>query len=113
MIAATKRLSRELGRPLDIRIGINTGPVVAGIIGRKKFIYDIWGDAVNVASRMESNGDSGSIQATAAMKSALDGKYICAPRGRIDIKGKGSVETWWLLGRASAAVATGYPALAG
>ncbi len=106
MVAEAEGVGERLGYPIRIRIGINTGSVVAGIIGRRKFIYDIWGDAVNVASRMESNGRAGAIQATEAMKTALEGQYVLVPRGRVEIKGKGGLETWWLKGRAESPQAT-------
>src|ERR671919_270817 len=84
---------------LELRIGINSGPVVAGVIGRKRFLYDLWGDAVNTASRMESHGASGRIQITHATKELLEDEFICEPRGTIPIKGKGEVEVWYLVGR--------------
>jgi adenylate cyclase len=90
----------ELG--LQLRVGINSGPVVAGVIGRKRFLYDLWGDAVNTASRMESHGASGRIQITRATMELLDGEFVCEPRGTIPIKGKGEVETWYLAGLSSA-----------
>jgi adenylate cyclase len=83
---------------LDLRIGINSGPVVAGVIGRKRFLYDLWGDAVNTASRMESHGTSGRIQITRATKELLEDEFVCEPRGTIPVKGKGEVETWYLVG---------------
>ncbi len=84
---------------LELRIGINSGPVVAGVIGRKRFLYDLWGDAVNTASRMESHGTSGRIQITRATKELLDDEFVCEPRGTIPLKGKGEMETWYLVGR--------------
>jgi adenylate cyclase len=84
---------------LQIRIGINTGPVIAGVIGIKKFIYDLWGDAVNVASRMESHGKPGYIQVTDATYLKLQNKYLLEPRGTIEVKGRGEMITYWLLGR--------------
>jgi adenylate cyclase len=83
---------------LQFRIGMNTGPVVAGIIGQQKFHYDIWGDSVNVASRMETQGEPGKIQITGAMHQLLQDQFICEPRGCIEIKGKGEMETWFLMG---------------
>ncbi|QQE66546.1 hypothetical protein GFS31_32450 [Leptolyngbya sp. BL0902] len=85
--------------PISIRIGINTGVVVAGVIGTKKFIYDLWGDAVNVASRMESSGEPGLIQVTAATYECLKDRYHLESRGTIPIKGRGEMETYWLRGR--------------
>jgi adenylate cyclase len=87
------------GEPLEIRIGINTGVVVAGVIGTKKFIYDLWGDAVNVASRMESSSEPGQIQVTAATYERLKEHYQLEWRGNIAIKGRGKMETYWLRGR--------------
>jgi guanylate cyclase len=82
---------------LELRIGINSGPVVAGVIGRKRFLYDLWGDAVNMASRMESYGTTGRIQITRATYELLAEEFECEPRGTIAVKGKGDVETWYLV----------------
>ena len=84
--------------PLQFRIGINSGPVVAGVIGHSKFHYDVWGDAVNTASRMESHGVPGKIQITPATYEMVKDEFVCAPRGTIDVKGKGEMETWFLEG---------------
>ena len=86
-------------RQLNFRIGINSGPVVAGVIGRRKFIYDLWGDAVNTASRMESHGTPGRIQITGATYELVKDEFVCEPRGLIPVKGKGDMETWYLLDR--------------
>ena len=87
------------GEPLAVRIGIDTGPVVAGVIGRQRFIYDLWGDTVNTASRMESHGLPGCIQVTDRTYERLRDRYRFRRRGPIDVKGKGEMVTWLLLGR--------------
>uniref|UniRef100_A0ACD5GPB2 Adenylate/guanylate cyclase domain-containing protein n=1 Tax=Desertifilum tharense IPPAS B-1220 TaxID=1781255 RepID=A0ACD5GPB2_9CYAN len=99
MQAEAIALSRELQQPFALRIGMNTGAVVAGVIGTKKFSYDLWGDTVNVASRMESQGEPGKIQVTQATYARLKGKYRMEARGAIAIKGKGEMVTYWLLGQ--------------
>jgi guanylate cyclase len=90
------------GRKLAFRIGINSGPVVAGVIGRKKFIYDLWGDAVNLASRMESHGESRAIQVTRNTYDLIKDQFICEPKGTIKVKGADRLEVWHVLGRKAA-----------
>jgi class 3 adenylate cyclase len=89
----------EFGEELSIRVGIHTGPVVAGVIGKRKFIYDVWGDTVNTASRMESHGEPGTIHVTEETRALLKDMYELSPRGEIQVKGKGPMRTWFLVGR--------------
>jgi adenylate cyclase len=99
MMAATRPDGAVGDLNLRLRIGINSGPVVAGVIGRKRFLYDLWGDAVNTASRMESHGTSDCIQITRATHELLSDEFVCEYRGRVPVKGKGEVETWYLVAR--------------
>ena len=89
-------ISKAYGVPLNIRVGIAEGPVMAGVIGAAKFSYDVWGETVNLASRLESHGLPGEIQVTANVHEALREIYRFEPRGAIEVKGVGTVETWFL-----------------
>jgi class 3 adenylate cyclase len=99
MLDAIRRLNALREEPLRIRLGIHTGPVVAGVIGTKKFSYDLWGDAVNTASRMESHGLADAIHVTRSTYERLRHKYVFQRRGPIEIKGKGEMVTYLLLDR--------------
>jgi class 3 adenylate cyclase len=87
------------GRQLSLRIGIDSGPLTAGVIGTHRFAYDLWGDTVNTASRMESGAPPGCIQVTPATCALIRDRFVCEPRGTIDVKGKGSMETFILVSR--------------
>jgi adenylate cyclase len=88
----------EAGEDLAVRIGIDTGPVIAGVIGQAKFSYDLWGDPVNTASRMESHADPGTIQVTEHVREALGDRFELEARGTVDVKGKGPMTCWLLMG---------------
>ena len=96
MVHITREHALEHHVVMKLRVGINTGPVVAGVIGRSKYIYDLWGDTVNLASRMESGGVPDGIQVTRPVYEKLKDEFVFEPRGFIEVKGKGSVEAWLL-----------------
>ena len=97
MPAVVANVSRDLGQPLGIRIGLHTGPVAAGIIGTERFAYDVWGDTVNVAARMEYYGEPGRVHVTAETRAALGDSFAVEPREPIDVKGRGLMKTYFLL----------------
>jgi len=82
------------GHRVSFRIGINSGSMIAGVIGRRKFVYDVWGDAVNIASRMESHGLGGAVQITQTTYELIQDEFVCEPRGTVNVKGKGEMEVW-------------------
>jgi len=99
MLEIMRKLSDEFGEDIAVRIGIHTGPAVAGVIGERKQFYDVWGDTVNVAARMESHGEPGRIQVSGEARQAIGPSFNFDPRGVIDIKGKGPMEIFVLTGR--------------
>jgi class 3 adenylate cyclase len=96
MVHITREHAMEHHVEMKLRVGINSGPVVAGVIGKSKYIYDLWGDTVNLASRMESGGMPDTIQVTRSVYEKLKGEFVFEPRGAIEVKGKGGVEAWLL-----------------
>jgi len=101
MIRELGMLPGRQGRQIEFRVGINSGPLVAGVIGTTKFHYDLWGDTVNIASRMESHGVPGKVHIAEGTYRLLEDEFECVPRGRVPIKGKGEMATWYLVGRKS------------
>jgi len=98
MLNGLKQLPEREGKRVNCRLGINSGPVVAGVIGKSKFQYDIWGDTVNDASRMESHGDAGKIHISASTYELIKDDFECEYGGATQIKGKDELETWYLVG---------------
>lgn len=101
MLEAMHRFNERTGYQLSLRIGLATGPVVAGVIGKRKFLYDLWGDTVNTASRMESHSLPGRIQLPEATRQRLENSFQLESRGVVEVKGKGAMPTWLLNGRRS------------
>jgi adenylate cyclase len=99
MAEVVRVIKDSRGDPLPLRIGLASGPVVAGVVGSRRFFYDVWGDAVNVASRMESTDSVGRIQVPEDVYQRLKGDFVLQERGEIEIKGKGCMRTWYLIGR--------------
>ncbi len=99
MLAAVEAMNRERGTRLSLRVGLHSGSLVAGVIGRRKFAYDLWGDTVNTASRMESHGVPGRVHATRATADRLAASHRVELRGTIEVKGKGPIETVFVTGR--------------
>jgi class 3 adenylate cyclase len=99
MLHAVENMGYVAGRRLRLRVGLHTGPLIAGVIGTHKFVYDVWGDTVNTAKRMESYGQPGRIHVSAATRHALGEAFRCEPRGLVEIKGKGPMETYFLCRR--------------
>ena len=96
MVHITREHAMEHNVSMKLRVGVNSGPVVAGVIGKSKYIYDLWGDTVNLASRMESGGIPDSVQVTRPVYEQLKDQFVFEPRGAIEVKGKGKVEAWLL-----------------
>ena len=99
MLDELEDINTKLNLNLKLRVGIHHGPVIAGVIGLRKFIYDLWGDTVNIASRMESHGSEGRIHTTDVVYQALGDRYAFEKRGTIPIKGRGEMKTYWLIKR--------------
>jgi adenylate cyclase len=103
---AVAGLTDSRGRAVPLRIGVASGPVVAGVVGSQRFFYDVWGDAVNVASRMESTAALGCIQVPQPVYERLSDRFVFQDRGDVDVKGKGVMHTWYLVGRQSDRIRT-------
>lgn len=106
MASVAAGLKDPQGQPVRLRVGMASGPVIAGVVGARRFFYDVWGDAVNVASRMESTDSVGRIQVPEAMHARLSAEFVLQERGSIDVKGKGPMRTWYLIGRKATEAST-------
>jgi len=102
MVDALDRFNERSGYALQVRIGIATGAVVAGVIGKRMYLYDVWGDAVNTASRMESHGVAGRVQVSESTRRLLGEPFLLEERGALEVEGKGELKTWFVGGRNSA-----------
>jgi adenylate cyclase len=100
LLAAAERASDAIGMPLALRIGLASGPLMGGVIGAKRLTYDVWGDTVNLASRLEGSGEPGRVHVSAHAKALLGGEFRLESRGALDIKGFGTEQTWYLVGPA-------------
>jgi adenylate cyclase len=96
MLETFGAIRREIDAPIELRVGIHTGPAIAGVIGERKFAYDIWGTTVNIASRMESHGSPGHVHVSKAVADRVAGQFKLVPRGAVEVKGAGLMETFWL-----------------
>ena len=111
MNEAMDRFNEESSHKLKVRIGVDTGAAVAGIIGKRKFLYDLWGDVINTASRMESHGVAGRIQIPDATRERLGEPFLLEERGVISVKGKGEMHTWFLNARMTDSIDAEFAAL--
>jgi adenylate cyclase len=102
MVDALERFNERSGNSLQVRIGIASGPVVAAVIGKRMYLYDVWGDAVNTASRMESHGVAGRVQVSESTRRLLGVPFLLEERGVIEVEGKGELKTWFVTGRTRA-----------
>jgi class 3 adenylate cyclase len=107
MLAFVERFSRERRLELSMRVGLHSGEVVAGVIGRRKFSYDLWGDTVNTASRMESHGAPGRVHISQRTRKLLGEAFVCTDRGTVAIKGKGEMRSFWMESEAASDDALG------
>jgi adenylate cyclase len=101
LLDCCRQISQQVGEPVEVRIGLDTGPVVAGVLGPNKLLYDVWGDTVNTAAHMESHGVAGRIQVADCLKKRLEDRFDFELRGDIEVKGKGAMRVWFLTGAKS------------
>jgi adenylate cyclase len=99
MVDALDHFNERNGQSLQVRIGIATGGVVAGVIGKRLYLYDVWGDTVNIASRMESHGVAGRVQVSESTRRLLGEPFVLEERGALAVEGKGELKTWFVGGR--------------